>query len=398
MRCATAAALMVLPPGQARSGRKPHTLPGGYKHLVVIYEENHSFDNLYGGWGSVNGEPVEGPGHATNATQVDQYGVALRMSPTEDVNLTSPPLSTTCTDPAHGIATAISATSRSESRTTSLPGQDLSGARRHGAQRRAEGLPGCASGWLHAGPRAPLLPGAVPARRRPAGPLHVRVRRRRPHDGLLRHPQLPDLPVPALTRSAAVRDRRPLLPGSLRGLVPEPPVADRRQVTARHQQWRQRSGELHPGHQRDGQHLSAVHADRDGPRRAVDPGCADPAVDNDALACGDFAVNTIQPENARTPPARSAFQLSTTRPTPPSGTGSPRQASPGTGTPAVGTRPWRGTLARFSSSTTSRSTTSPPMHRVSPDGPPAGRDRLPRRRRGRRPADRQLRQAIRNRE
>src|SRR6476646_6351786 len=24
-------------------------LPGGYKHLVVIYEENHSFDNLYGG-------------------------------------------------------------------------------------------------------------------------------------------------------------------------------------------------------------------------------------------------------------------------------------------------------------------------------------------------------------
>ncbi|HVH93890.1 MAG TPA: hypothetical protein VM688_03125, partial [Nocardioidaceae bacterium] len=23
-------------------------LPGGYKHLVVIYEENHSFDNLYG--------------------------------------------------------------------------------------------------------------------------------------------------------------------------------------------------------------------------------------------------------------------------------------------------------------------------------------------------------------
>ena len=27
---------------------KPLTLPGGYKHLVVIYEENHSFDNLYG--------------------------------------------------------------------------------------------------------------------------------------------------------------------------------------------------------------------------------------------------------------------------------------------------------------------------------------------------------------
>ena len=24
---------------------------GRYKHLVVIYEENHSFDNLYGQWG-----------------------------------------------------------------------------------------------------------------------------------------------------------------------------------------------------------------------------------------------------------------------------------------------------------------------------------------------------------
>ena len=25
------------------------------KHLVVIYEENHSFDNLLGGWPGVNG-------------------------------------------------------------------------------------------------------------------------------------------------------------------------------------------------------------------------------------------------------------------------------------------------------------------------------------------------------
>ena len=33
---------------------------GAQKHLVVIYEENHSFDNLYGSWGSVNGEPVDG--------------------------------------------------------------------------------------------------------------------------------------------------------------------------------------------------------------------------------------------------------------------------------------------------------------------------------------------------
>ena len=25
------------------------------QHIVVVYEENHSFDNLYGGWEGVNG-------------------------------------------------------------------------------------------------------------------------------------------------------------------------------------------------------------------------------------------------------------------------------------------------------------------------------------------------------
>ena len=35
----------------AHAKKKPSI--GGYKHLVVIYEENHSFDNLYGTWGRV---------------------------------------------------------------------------------------------------------------------------------------------------------------------------------------------------------------------------------------------------------------------------------------------------------------------------------------------------------
>ena len=30
-------------------------------HLVVIYQENHSFDNLYGGWEGVNGLERPGP-------------------------------------------------------------------------------------------------------------------------------------------------------------------------------------------------------------------------------------------------------------------------------------------------------------------------------------------------
>jgi acid phosphatase len=85
---------------------KPPTLPGGYKHLVVIYEENHSFDNLYGLWGDVRGQHVEGLADATAArsTQVDQNGTPYGCLLQNDVNLKSPPLSVTCEDAVHGIA------------------------------------------------------------------------------------------------------------------------------------------------------------------------------------------------------------------------------------------------------------------------------------------------------
>ena len=43
----------------AHNDRGP-TVVGPYKHLVVIYEENHSFDNLYGSWGRVGGQQVDG--------------------------------------------------------------------------------------------------------------------------------------------------------------------------------------------------------------------------------------------------------------------------------------------------------------------------------------------------
>src|SRR3954471_8347116 len=74
-------------------------LPGGYKHLVVIYEENHSFDNLFGGWGDVGGDTVTGigsSGYADPSTQVNRNGVALTCLPQNDVNLTSPPLDAAC--------------------------------------------------------------------------------------------------------------------------------------------------------------------------------------------------------------------------------------------------------------------------------------------------------------
>ena len=71
-----------------------------FKHIVVIYEENHSFDNLYGGWGSVNGEPVNGLLSAPPAksTQVSQAGVPFKCLLQNDVNLTSPPQPASCSD------------------------------------------------------------------------------------------------------------------------------------------------------------------------------------------------------------------------------------------------------------------------------------------------------------
>ncbi|MFL6191189.1 MAG: alkaline phosphatase family protein, partial [Actinomycetes bacterium] len=64
-------------------------------HVVVIYQENHSFDNLYGRWEGVNGLR-----HAprSRTVQVNQAGEPYDCLLQNDVNLTSPPLSVRCTD------------------------------------------------------------------------------------------------------------------------------------------------------------------------------------------------------------------------------------------------------------------------------------------------------------
>jgi phospholipase C len=87
----TAVALALLgAPAVARAARHGQGL-AGIGHIVVIYEENHSFDNVYGGW-----ERVDGLRHAS-ATQVDQAGTPFGCLLQNDVNLASPPLSVTCT-------------------------------------------------------------------------------------------------------------------------------------------------------------------------------------------------------------------------------------------------------------------------------------------------------------
>jgi len=67
----------------------------GVQHIVVIYEENHSFDNLYGGWEGVNGLSRAA---AANTTQIAEGGAAYTCLLQDDVNLASPPQPVTCTD------------------------------------------------------------------------------------------------------------------------------------------------------------------------------------------------------------------------------------------------------------------------------------------------------------
>ncbi|WP_036331489.1 alkaline phosphatase family protein [Microbispora sp. ATCC PTA-5024] len=108
---ALALALLAAPPALANggaghgNGHGDTTVVGRYHHLVVIYEENHSFDNLWGGWGPVGGHRVDGlSGPFTpNAKQVAQDGTPYTCLLQNDVNLTSPPLSSTCQDTAHGV-------------------------------------------------------------------------------------------------------------------------------------------------------------------------------------------------------------------------------------------------------------------------------------------------------
>ena len=62
-------------------------------HIVVIYLENHSFDNLFGGWEGVNGRANAAPG---NTIQIAQDGTTYTCLLQNDVNLTSPPQAVTC--------------------------------------------------------------------------------------------------------------------------------------------------------------------------------------------------------------------------------------------------------------------------------------------------------------
>jgi acid phosphatase len=58
-------------------------------HFVVLYLENHSFDNLYGGFPGANGLSNADPAHTV---QVDFAGQVMKCLDQNDPHLTSPPL------------------------------------------------------------------------------------------------------------------------------------------------------------------------------------------------------------------------------------------------------------------------------------------------------------------
>ena len=109
------AGAMIAPGVQAARGR---SVIGHFHHLVVIYQENHSFDNLWGNWGRVNGQRVDGLARRnstqpdpiqpkSNSIQLAQNGEPYGCLLQNDVNLTAPsPLPTTCEDTGHGVPTS----------------------------------------------------------------------------------------------------------------------------------------------------------------------------------------------------------------------------------------------------------------------------------------------------
>jgi acid phosphatase len=99
LSCAVLAATAMS--GSATPGNANREKLDKVNHIVVIYEENHSFDNLYGGWEGVNGRSNADAAHTT---QVAQNGSAYGCLLQNDVNLTSPPLSVTCNDAPHAVA------------------------------------------------------------------------------------------------------------------------------------------------------------------------------------------------------------------------------------------------------------------------------------------------------
>ena len=184
---ATAGAVLgaLLAPGiaAAKSDSRLHRID----HIVVVYQENHSFDNLYGGWEGVTVSPTLTRLHGAGQSGRHPYACLKQNDP----NLTTPALSATC----HDATTTTAFDSHFGNAPFTIDDYIPATATTCTAERLV-GAPGT---------RASLLPGAVPAQRRTAEPLHNGQRRDRPDPGRLRHEAAADLSVPAPGAPPALR-------------------------------------------------------------------------------------------------------------------------------------------------------------------------------------------------
>ena len=265
------------------------------QHIVVIYQENHSFDNLYGGWQDVDGlarrrRRRTRPGRPERRPRTT---ACCRTTSTS----TSPPLPARCTDTRPSPAFTSWFTNKPfqiddfigpMDTTCPAPGASGNAAQGHGAARR-----------LHARPRPPLLPGAVPARRRPPGPLRDRLAT--PSAWSWAPTTRKALPIYSTctrraTRATSISDRffQAAFGGSF--------LNHQWLVAAATPTWPSAvadggADDLHSLVDANGMPINvpALHADR---RRVKDAAltvaCSSPHA-GAACACGDWAVNTIQP-------------------------------------------------------------------------------------------------------
>jgi acid phosphatase len=96
---ATAAIVALTGASVASAGKTDgrHSKLGVVDRIVVIYEENHSFDNLYGGWEGVRGLAQADAAHTV---QIDQNGTPFTCLPQNDANLSNAvPPAFSCTSP-----------------------------------------------------------------------------------------------------------------------------------------------------------------------------------------------------------------------------------------------------------------------------------------------------------
>jgi phospholipase C len=75
-------------PATAEAGGDGRYPLKGIRHIVVIYQENHSFDNLWGRWPGVDGLSRD-PARTPRQAQVDRNGQPLDCLLQDDVNLTT---------------------------------------------------------------------------------------------------------------------------------------------------------------------------------------------------------------------------------------------------------------------------------------------------------------------